>query len=143
MKFTITFKNLENWVKGTEDYVQLVIERLYAIMVREAPMVEQWMRVNALWNDECMPGKEYLRALPYRDDARNVVGIVAFYDQELYNRNCPDQDVTFDFSIEHEFKDYVNAGKIAILNPKLSGAGVTVFDEPFPDVMQAILREFK
>ena len=141
MKLTITFKGLENWIEGTAEYERLVIERLFQIMVEGAPKVEQWMRTHALWNDECMPGKEYLRALPYRDDLRFVVGVRAFYDKALYDQNCPDQDVTFDFSIEHEFKDYVDAGKIAILNPNIGG-GVTVFDEPFPDIVAQVIREF-
>lgn len=140
MKFTITFRELENWVTGTQEYIDLAFERLYFLMVIGASIVEEWMRSHAPWKDDCMPGKEYLRAEAYRDDAGRKVGIVAFYDSALYNQNCPDQDVTFDFSIEHEFRDFTDAGKIAILNPRFGG--VTVFDEPFPDVVELILREF-
>lgn len=139
MKLNLVFRDLENWVDGARDYRTLVMDELFQIMVEEAPNVENWMRTHALWNDECMPGKEYLRALPYRDDSELTVGIVAFYDKELYDLNCPDQDVTFDFSIVHEFKDYAEAGKIAILNPRLAGGGVTVFDEPFPDVFSRVV----
>jgi hypothetical protein len=141
MKLNLVFRDLENWVDGARDYRTLVMDELFQIMVEEAPNVENWMRTNALWKDGCMPDLEYLRALPYRDDSELTVGIVAFYDKELRDLNCPDQDVEFDMSIIHEFREYVRGGVISILNPRMSAmyGSLTVFDEPFPDVFSRVV----
>jgi hypothetical protein len=139
LRFNMRIDGLNNWLEGYRKYQALVMDRLFSIMVEHAALTEQWMRINAPWEDSCLPDKSYLRAVPYRDDRRKVVGIVAFYDMQLYNERCPDQDVTFDFSFEHEFKDFADAGAVSILNPSL---GLSVFDEPFPDAISAVIGEF-
>lgn len=138
LRLNLRINGMNTWLEGFRAYQAQVMERMFNIMQRHAVLTEQWMRLNAPWNDECLPEKEYLRALPYRDDARHIVGIVAFYDMNLYNERCPDQDVTFDFSFEHEFKDFAEEGVVGILNPNL---GLSVFDEPFPDAISAVIAE--
>lgn len=139
LRVSMRIDGLGNWLEGFRKYQVLVMDELFAIMQEHAGYTEQWMRQNAPWEDECLPDKEYLRAVAFRDDKRKVVGIIAFYDMNLYNERCPDQDPTFDFSFEHEFRDFTEAGVVSILNPNL---GLSVFDEPFPDAVAAVQGAF-
>lgn len=105
----------EVFIPGYAEWTKQVFDALYRIMVEEAPLVEQFMRRNARWQDDCMPGREYLRAIPFRDDDKWEVGIVAFYDLEVYRANCPEAE--FDWGIAHETKRFQWVGKISVILP--------------------------
>lgn len=101
---------------GFAEYWDETLDALYALMVQYAPLVEQFMRQNAPWKDSCMPGREYLRADPWRADAENQVGIVAYYDLDTYRRHCPEPD--WDWGWAHETYTFRKAGVIAIISPR-------------------------
>lgn len=142
LSINMRIEGLENWVIGVRDYRKQVMEAVYEIMVRHAPKVQTWMRENATWDDECLPGKDYLKCIPYRDDARSVAGVIAYYDEDYYRELCPGQDITFSFSAKHELKEFVEAGKIGILSPTLNSE-LTVFGEPFHDIWFEVLELFE
>lgn len=113
----MTFKwntNPDVFNLGFAEYADVVMEQLWDLVQEFAPLVEQFMRQNAPWVDDCMPGREYLRADAFRD--RYEVGIVAYYDLETYRRNCPEPE--WDWGLAHETFTFRKAGVIAIILPR-------------------------
>lgn len=104
------------FTKGFRRYQQDVMNAIYALAVTEAGEIQQFMRDNAPWEDDCMPGREYLKAEAFRDDNALMVGIVAWYDEALYIQNCPQQPFPFGFA--HELYTFKNAGIISIINTR-------------------------
>lgn len=119
------------------DYQRRIFERLYAIMVEEAPNVERFMRQNARWKDDCMPGREYLRAFAWRDDEALQVGITAYYDLALYRQNCPEPE--WDWGTAHETKFFKWVGKISVILP---GDNPSVLVDEAQRIWQRIQAEF-
>ena len=103
---------------GFRAYLTAIVDALYAIMVEEAPQVEAFMRANAVWEDNHDLQRTYLRAVAYRDDSRYEVGIIAFYDMEIYKQKNPKQDPRFEFGIVHETYTFPQAGIISIILPR-------------------------
>lgn len=103
---------------GFDAYVDRLMDALYAIMVEEAPRVQQFMRDNATWHDDHDTGREYLKAAPFRSDTAYKVGIVAYYDLMAYRQKNPKQDPKFDFGVAHETWTFSKMGVIAIILPR-------------------------
>jgi hypothetical protein len=118
-------------------YQQDILNRLYALMQQEAPLVEQFMRDNAPWIDNCMPGREYLKAFAWKDDDSFQVGITAYYDIDLYVQNCPEKP--FDFGVAHETFTFPKAGVIAIILPRRP---VTVLGDKADEIMDKVRALF-
>lgn len=106
------------FVEGTIRYRRRMMDAIYALALTEAELIQQFMRENAPWEDDCMPGKEYLKAEAFRDDNRFLVGIDAWYDEELYIQNCRQQKQLFAFGFAHELYTFKNAGIISIINTR-------------------------
>lgn len=122
---------------GYVRYVNRVRDTLYAIMVEEAPNVQMFMRLTAPWHDDCMPGREYLKAEPFFDSRTGRVGIMAYYDIDLYVRNCP--EAKFDFGIAHETYTFPHAGVISIILPRRPG---TVLGDEAPTIWDRVRALF-
>lgn len=102
--------------RGMANYTATMMDTIYAICVEEAENVQAFMRLNAVWKDSCMPGREYLKARAIRDDAAYLIGIEAYYDHELYLSRCPQPP--FPFGIAHETYTFEKAGVISIILPR-------------------------
>lgn len=126
------------WVKGYEAYSEALIDALFDKMIEFAALTQQFMRQNAPWVDDCMPGREYLRAQAFRDDRTDEVGIVAYYDLDTYRRNCPEPD--WDWGLAHETFTFRKAGVIAIILPR---GNVSVLGDVADDLWDQIRAIFK
>lgn len=102
---------------GLARYQQTLMDSLFGLMVREAVEIQDFMRKNAPWEDNCMPGREYLKAVAFRDDETLRVGVICYYDDAEYYRNCP-QDPTFPFGFAHELFTFKFKGVISIILPR-------------------------
>lgn len=105
---------------GIRRYMQTLMDTLYALMVAEAVDIQDFMRKNAPWEDNCMPGREYLKAVAFRDDDNLRVGVICYYDDAEYYRHCR-QDPTFPFGIAHEMFTFKYKGVISIILPRRAG----------------------
>lgn len=119
------------------DYARRIEDAIYQIMVEEAPNVQQFMHQNAVWQDDCMPGREYLRAEPFRDDAAKEMGIRAFYDLNVYRQHCPEPE--WDWGIAHETYTFKKAGTISIILPRRSPS---VLGDEAPRIWQRVQALF-
>lgn len=124
---------VEVFNEGMALYIKTTMDALYAMMEEEAPKVQAFMRLSASWQDDCMPSREYLKAVPYRDDADLVVGILAYYDEEEYRRQCPEPE--FDWGLVHELFTFPKAGKISVILP---GDSPSLFNDDFPRVWDRV-----
>lgn len=124
--------------EGMDRYGKLVMDALYTVMVEEAPMVQQFMRENAPWHDSCMPGREYLLAVPFRDDMNWKVGIVAYYDLAVYRAKCPEPKENW--AIAHETYTFKHAGVISIILPRRPN---TVLGDEAPRIWDRVRALFE
>lgn len=127
------------FMAGWERYVNRVIQAMYAIMVDEAPQVEQFMRQNATWHDSHDPSRSYLKAVPFLDLQNHQTGIVAYYDLALYSQFNPKQDPQFEFGIFHEILTFPHAGIISIILPRKS---MTVLGDEAPRIWDRVRALF-
>lgn len=118
------------FVDGMKIYLRLTMDALYALMVEEAPNVERYMRESVEWEDFSSVGKEYLRASPFRDDDALRVGIVAYYDEELYRQFNPNQDPNFSIGLYHErLIGTRGGGVISVILPHPGSSHTALLDE--------------
>lgn len=104
------------FVQGMEQYTARTFDALYAICVKHAQVIETYMRQNATWQDECMPGREYLRAAAFLDESGFQVGIRVWYDLELYRQQCGEPP--FDWGTRHEMITFAKSGVIGVIVPR-------------------------
>lgn len=107
---------LDVFPAGMRAYQMAIMDRGYALAVAEAAEIQAFMREKAPWDDDCMPGREYLKAEAFRDDNALIFGIAAWYDEALYIANCPQQP--FPFGLAHELYTFKNAGVISIITTR-------------------------
>lgn len=139
MTFQWSTSPVDAFNAGIEAYAKQVMDALYAVMVEEADNVQAFMRANAVWTDDCMPGREYLRAVAFRDDENYRVGITAFYDLDVYRANCPEPE--WDWGIAHETYTFKYAGDISIILP--NGSNPSVLGDEAPRIWQRIEALFQ
>ena len=101
---------------GLETYTITTFAELFDLCVHYADLIQTAMRLTAPWADECMPGKEYLRAEAFYPDQWSV-GIRAWYDLELYRQTCGEPP-TFDWSWRHETQTFGQSGVISVILPR-------------------------
>jgi hypothetical protein len=124
------------FVEGMQRYRETTMDALFALMEQEAVRCERWMRDNAVWHDDCMPGREYLKAVAFRDDAALQVGIRAYYDHELYMSKC--RQKPFPFGIMHELWTFPQAGVISIIVPRRNPSVLGEFAAEVWDKVRAL-----
>lgn len=96
------------------EYTQTSLDTIFGIAIKHAALMQTYIRANATWEDDCMPGREYLIVEAYIDDT-NEVGIRAYYDLALYRENCGEK-TKYPWEFQHEFKTFKDKGVIAVIN---------------------------
>lgn len=130
------------FLSGFEEYTMAVMNAVYQLAVIHADRIQTYIRQHAPWEDDCMPGREYLKAQAFRDDEALEVRIEVWYDEEEYNRNCPDRAINSkDVSLAalHEFKMFSKKGDIGIIAPKgRPGTALGDLADEFWDAVRAL-----
>lgn len=124
------------WNEGFSEYETTTFHELFALCEQWAIRIQDWMRQNATWIDECMPGKEYLRAEAFYPDTWSV-GIRAFYDLDLYRSQCGEP--SYDWGTRHEQMTFSQVGVISIILPRAIQGGVLgQLADDFMDAVRAL-----
>lgn len=100
---------------GLENYTTDTFALLFALCQEFAQKIQTAMRLTAPWVDECMPGREYLKAEAFYPDQWSV-GIRAWYDLDLYREQCGEP--SFDWGTRHETSTFAQSGVISIILPR-------------------------
>jgi len=93
-----------------EDYTITTFAELFDLCKEFAIKIQTAMRQNAPWVDECMPGREYLRAEAFYPTQWSV-GIRVWYDLDYYRAQCGEPP--FDFGVRHETMTFAVAGVVS------------------------------
>lgn len=129
------------WSSHFQDYMADVMDAVHALAIVHADRIQTHIRQTAPWQDDCMPGREYLKADVLRDDEDMVIEIRVWYDQELYDRNCPDRATGRDINLAilHEMQVFRKKGRIGVVAPA-AGAGTVLGDlaDEFWDAVRAL-----
>lgn len=106
--------------EGLADYEIATFHELFAFCEDYATRIQFALRRDAPWQDQCMPGREYIRAEAFYPDTQSV-GIRIWYDLDLYRSQCGEPP--FDWGARHETVTFSVAGVISVILPQgeLSG----------------------
>ena len=99
------------WVEGIDNYTVDTFAELFAVCVKHAQIIQNYLRANAPWEDACDPERTYLRAEAFYPDQWSV-GIRIWYDLEAYRQKCGEPP--FDWGSRHEQVTFAKKGVISV-----------------------------
>jgi hypothetical protein len=141
----------EKYVKTVFDKIKNKVsktlsDKLFLTMMEAAPKLEQYMRKTAKWDDDFMPQREYLKAMPYVSKDGKRMGLYFYYDLKEYKKANPNEDINaFNFGYRHETFYFPHAGYISIILPYTPYAVLneSKLNEIWTNLKKAVYRHIK